>query len=519
MIKYYNSILFTGFMEQYSRKMKVKVLDIESGKLISLLNEIDAKELGILPLERVQITNPKTGHKINTVADKTDTVVEENEIGLFEDVARLLEVKDGATVEVQASDKPKSVQFIKKKMNKGKLNESEIKEIVEDISSNKLSEVEATAFVSAVYINGFELDEIISMTKALVENGNTLVLDVSPVLDKHSIGGTNGRSTMIIVPIIASAGYYIPKTSSRSITSSAGTADAMEVLAPVTLSMEKIKQVVEQTGGCIVWGGAVNLAPADDKIIKIEHPLSLDPEGQVIASVMAKKVSVGSKHVVIDIPIGPDVKIKTKERAEEMALKFLEVGKKFGINVEVMLTNGAEPSGSAFGPALEARHVMEILEGKHFDNLAKKSCELAGALLEMSGSTEPGKGHDKAKEILESGTALEKMREIIKAQGGKIFSSSAVKMAPFMKEIKSRANGRIYKINVRHCITIARIAGAPGDKKAGLLLKVKDGTKVKPEQRLFEIYAENKRKLELAEQFARSVDVIELDKTILQRIS
>ncbi len=361
----------------YVHKLKTKCLDLEAGKLVAILHDHDAKQLGILPLDRIEIRNPQTNKTVVTVVDTTRTMVKPGEIGIFRDVSESLDgFREGPcdldVVEVRVVPQPQSVSFIKKKMDGQKLTDAEIKAIVADIAGNKLSEIEATAFVSAVYMKGFDLEETVSMTKALVGNGGKMKLKHGPVVDKHSVGGLNGRATMIIVPIVAAAGYYVPKTSSRSITSAAGTADAMEVLANVNLTKADIKRITEEVGAVITWGGAVDLAPADDKIIKIEHPLSLDPEGQVIASVLAKKASVGSEYVVIDLPIGPEVKIKTKEKGEEMAKKFVAVGKAIGMRVEAVLTDGRTPIGPAFGPALEARHVLEILEGKAWNNLAER---------------------------------------------------------------------------------------------------------------------------------------------------
>ena len=267
----------------------------------------------------------------------------------------------------------------------------------------------------------------------------------------------------------------------------------------------------------MAWGGAVDLAPADDKIIKIEHPLSLDPEGQVIASVMAKKASVGAKYVVIDIPIGPDVKVKTREQGESMALKFIEVGKKIGMKVEVVLTNGNEPSGMAFGPALEAKYALEVLEGKFFDNLAQKSCELAGTLLELCGAERKMQGYARARKILESGKARDKFQEIIRAQGGTIMKSSDIKLAAMKTVVYSKVTGEISKVNVRNCINLARIAGAPADKMAGIMLLVHEGKVVREGEPLLEIYAENRRKLELAAEFSAATEIVEMQKIVLEK--
>ncbi|HZX19577.1 MAG TPA: AMP phosphorylase [archaeon] len=505
--------------QNYCQILKVKTIDIVAGKLIAILHEADALDLGLVPLERVEITNPRNGKKVNAVVDVTDTLTQKNEIGIFKDVHIALGIKEGSSVEVRPSGRPTSIKFIKRKMDGHKLKKDEMKKIVQDIASNRLSEIETTAFVSAVYIHGFDLDETVWMTQALIENGKTLKLSDNIVVDKHSVGGVNGRATMIIVPIIASAGYAMPKTSSRSITSASGTADAMEVLANVSLNLTEIERTVRKTNGCIVWGGAVELAPADDKIIKIEYPLSLDPEGQIVASVMAKKASVGAKYVVIDLPVGQYVKVQTREVAERMALKFIEVGNALGIRVEVILTNGSEPSGKAFGPALEAKYALAILEGKFYDNLAQKAVELSGALLELVGDVPKGKGSEKAMGILKSGEALKKMKEIILAQGKKINSSEEIGFAKYAKEFCVTEPGEVSMINVGLLNKVARIAGAPSDKKAGVMLLIEEGMKVSRNTCLFTIYAENERKLDDAYKFAKNNTVFELKKIILQKFS
>ncbi|HLD58729.1 MAG TPA: AMP phosphorylase [archaeon] len=506
-------------IDRYSQEMKAKPFDIEAGKLISVIHEIDAKELGVFPLDRIEITNRKNGKHIVTVVDTTTTMVRENEIGLFKDVQKALGIKKGQGAIVRQSPQPESVALIKKKIKGEALSAEEINEIVQDIAYNKLSEVEASAFMTAAYIQGYDLEETAAMTRALIADGRRLKLKRGAVLDKHSIGGVNGRTTMVIVPIVAAAGCMIPKTSSRSITSAAGTADSMEVLAKVSLPIAKIKKITEKIGGVIAWGGAVELAPADDKIIKIEHPLSLDPEGQVIASVLAKKASVGAQFVVIDLPVGPDMKVNSLEKAEEMAKKFVEIGKRLGMKVEAVITNGAEPCGKTFGAALEAKSVLEILEGKKFDNMAQKSCELAGTLLELAGKTPKGTGFKVAREILQSGKALKKMQEIIKAQGAKILESKKIPRAKFTEKITAEKSGKISGINVRKLIDTARTAGAPVHKLAGLELFVEKGQEIKKGTVLFEIHSENKQKLGLAKKFALESRPIEFGQTIIEKIA
>jgi AMP phosphorylase len=494
-------------VEEYSQDLKVRLFEIEAGKLIIVLNEIDAREFGITTGDRVELLNKKNKKSTVAIVDTTKSAVKENHIGIFDDVAKKLGLKGKEQISVAPTGRLISVDYIRKKLKGEKLKEEEINEIVKDISQDRLSDVEAIAFTSAVYINGFDLNETVYMTKALIKNGRRIDFGVDHVVDKHSIGGVNGRATMLIVPIVASMGLYMPKTSSRSITSAAGTADAMEVLAPVTLSFNKIKSITKKQGGVIAWGGSVDLAPADDKIIKLRHPLSIDPEGQVIASVLAKKASAGSKHVVIDFPVGKYVKVKNKKEAMDLSKKFVYVGKKLGLDVEVVLTNGDDPSGLAFGPALEAKYALEILEGKRFDNLAEKACELAGSIFELAGKFKEGQGYRKAKEILVSGMALSKMKEIIIAQGGKITKSTQIIKSPINYEVKAKESGVISELDIRYLTKIARLSGAPANMKAGVELSRNVGEEIEKGEVLYTIYAENQRRLEIAKKFAKKVTV------------
>ncbi|MEM4662827.1 MAG: AMP phosphorylase [Candidatus Diapherotrites archaeon] len=505
-------------MDGYALNLNARLLPIIAGKPVAIVNSETARELGIMPLDRLEIINPKKRKRCIAIVDIARSFVNRNEIGLFEELWEELKVTENETLLVKPAERPKSVDYIKKKVLGANLTEAEIKQIIKDIDQNKISDIEAGAFISAVYINGYNMDETIAVTKAIIENGKRIKFGFGPIVDKHSIGGTNGRATMIIVPIVAAAGLYIPKTSSRSITSAAGTADAMEVLANVCLSDKEIKEITKKVGGIIAWGGALNLAPVDEKIIKIEYPLSLNPQGQIIASVLAKKASVGSQYVVIDIPIGKGLKIESKADAEIMAGRFIEVGRRLGMHIEAVITDGSQPGGPAFGPALEAKHALEILEGKRFDNLAQKSCELAGVLLEMTGKAKKGKGTDLAKKILRSGKALRKMKEIIKAQNGSIFRSNDIEYADYKADIISKKEGEISHIDIRRVTNIARTAGAPYNKKAGVLLAVEVGDRVKKGTLLYQIFAENKSKLMAAVKEASQDNGIELGRIIIKKI-
>jgi AMP phosphorylase len=325
---------------------------------------------------------------------------------------------------------------------------------------------------------------------------------------------------MILTPIIASLGYTIPKTASRSISSAAGTADCMEVLADVSFSLSDFKDIVEKTGGIVAWNGKLDLSPVDDKLIKVRHDLGLDPEGVVISSVLSKKASAGATHQVIDLPIGREVKILNKEDGDRWAKKFLEVSKALGIKTKVVLTDAEVPCGKAFGAALEARCALEILEGKYFDNLAEKSCELAGALLELVGHCKEGEGYKVAKECIVSKKALTKFKEIIKAQRGKIFESKDVPFAKYKKTIYTNQQGTIIDMDVSLLTKIARLSGAPKDKLAGVLLLKDIGSKIENKEPLFEIHSNSEDKLDEAYNYTLEHidDIVQYKKMILKEV-
>ena len=490
--------------------LKVKDLNISTGcVLIGTISDKDASDLDLHSLDRVKI---KKGNKIETIViDITDDakIVKRGRIGLFEEVVDSLNLKNGDEVELIHAGKPLSLEYIKKKLDDRKLTKKEIKQIVWDIVHNKLSETEITYFVAACYANKLNMNETVWLTQAMAEEGEVLKLNRYPVIDKHCVGGVPGnRTTMLVVPILAAAGLTIPKTSSRSITSPAGTADTVEVLTNVEVDIKKMKKVIEKTNGCMVWGGGLNLAPSDDRIINVERPLSIDAKSQLLASVMSKKASVSATHLLIDIPAGDGSKIPDMAKALKLKSDFLVVSKKLGIKAKVVITKGDQPIGNGIGPALEARDVLYVLkrDKKRPLDLEDKSLVLAGIMLEIGGKAAKGKGYAKAKEILDSGSAYNKFIQIIKAQGGKEISPSKIKIGRFKFDFLASKNGKIKSLDNKAISRIARRAGAPNDKGAGIYLYKHINGSVKRGEKVLTIYAHNQTKLNFAISILKDLD-------------
>ncbi len=495
---------------------KSKIVDVYTGKKIIVLNKEEAKEHDIYVGYRSIL---KSGKKQSTViVDVSDNDIKPGQVGIYKDVSDELNLKKGQTVEIIHMNRPKSIKYIKDKLDGKTLNYEQIDNIIDDLMDNRLGDVELAAWVSGVYINGLSDKEIVSLTKSIVESGDILDLGVKTVCDKHSIGGVAGnRTTMVIVPIIAAAGFHMPKSSSRAITSAAGTADVMELLAPVDLSMKELKKVTLKAKGSIVWGGGLNLASADDKLIKVRNPLRLDPQGLLVSSILAKKKAVGSTHVIIDIPVGRGAKVNDMEKAKEMGQNFIRIGEKgLGMDIEALITDGHEPIGSGIGVALEARDVLQVLEGSGPNDLRHKSCLLAGKLLELTGKIKSGTGYSIAEDLIKNGKALKKFKQIINLQGGdpKVHSED-LKIGRFKHDVLATRQGKIHHIDSKTISKIARLAGSPRDHGAGLYLYKCVGDKVKKGDKLFTIYSESNSKLKFAIKALKDLKPMEMRKFIL----
>ncbi|MEM4230282.1 MAG: thymidine phosphorylase, partial [Candidatus Pacearchaeota archaeon] len=471
-------------------KLKIKLLRFSAGRPVAIISETLALKTSIHVDDRVLIK--KNSKSVVAVVDVAREFVKENEIAVSSEIVEQLNLSEEDFVSMELAPKPESVWLIQKKLKCGKLTKEELLTIMNDISRNALTEAEIAYFVSAVYRCNMSIEEIRDMTLAIFKTGKTLGLN-GEIVDKHSIGGIPGRITPILVSICAAAGLIMPKTSSRSITTPAGTADAMETICKVDFTIEELKNIIKKTNACIVWGGALNLAPADDKIIQVEKLLNLDPEPQLLASILAKKMAVGAKYVLIDIPFGKNAKVTEKE-ANHLAKKFKKLANYFQIKLDCSLKKTEEPLGNGIGPALEIRDVIKVLKRENSCyKIEERALELSGKLLEMTGKAKKGCGVKLAKEILNSGQAFKKFKEIIEAQKGMIDN---LKEANFKYDIVAEKNGKIKEINIRKINILARLLGCPADKYAGIYLHKHLNDYVKKGEKIMTLYSESKTELE-----------------------
>lgn len=435
------------------------------------------------------------------------------ELGLTEDVLTQLAIGEGAAVQVAHAEPPPSAAALRRKISGARLTAAELAAIVRDIAARRYSKIELAAFVVATYRLDFDRDEVLDLTAAMVEVGRRIdwrhIDHDGPIVDKHCIGGIPGnRTSMVLVPIVAcfaeQAGFLMPKTSSRAITSPAGTADTMACLAQVELPFERLADVVRAHRGCLAWGGRADLSPADDVLISVSRPLSLDAPGQMVASIVSKKIAAGVTHLLLDIPLGPTAKVRDRAAADRLRGLFEYVAQHLGLALEVMVTDGAEPIGRGIGPRLEARDVLQVLHNEPLApaDLREKALQLAGRMLRFDPAVH-GDGVAAARAILESGRALAKMDAIIDAQGRRAFDWRAPALGRLVEEIRADASGQVRAIDNLQIARIARLAGAPAAPGAGVDLLHKRGEAVVRGEVLYRIHAENQSELRFARELAQ----------------
>lgn len=443
---------------------------------------------------RVTLGNQSILATLNTIEDH---LLKHDEVSLSKYAWKLLNAKEGDTVQLSHPRPLQSLSFVRSKIYGNKLEAHQIQHIIEDIAEGRYSDIHIATFLTACAGGHLNKSEIIDLTKAMVKVGKQLTWPNKMIVDKHSAGGLPGnRTTPIIVPIVTAFGLTMPKTSSRAITSPAGTADTMETLAPVDLDIDHMRRVVDQEGGCIVWGGAVNLSPADEILVRVERVMDLDSEGQMVASVLSKKISAGSTHIIIDLPIGPTAKIRSIEAAETLETLFQLVAKTLNIHITTNLSDGLQPVGRGIGPALEAKDVLAVLQNHKNAPKALRdhALKLAGVILEFSPNVKQGEGEKIATKILTDGQAWKKFQAICTAQGGIREPTTA----QFTYDLQATQRGRVTAIDNRELARLAKLAGAPHDKAAGIELHTPLETLVEPGQPLFTIHAESKGELNYA---------------------
>lgn len=426
-----------------------------------------------------------------------------DQVALSEAAWKALGVKDGDVVLVRHPPVLESLAGVRRRIHGQRLTPADFTAIVRDVVAGRYTDVHLAAFLTATAALPLNGEETTALTRAMVDVGERLRWSAPVVVDKHCIGGLPGnRTTPLVVAIAAACGLTMPKTSSRAITSPAGTADTMETLAPVDLDLATMRRVVEAEGGCLAWGGAMHLSPADDLFVRIERELDIDTEGQLIASVLSKKIAAGATHVVIDIPVGPTAKMRSAEAAQRLAAQLTDTAANFGLTVRCLFTDGMQPVGRGIGPALEALDVLAVLRNEPDappDLRARAAC-IAGAVLELGGAAASGDGERMALEVLRDGRAWDKFQRICNAQGG----LREPPRACCVEGITATRGGIVTRIDNRKLSRLAKLCGAPESPSAGVRLEARLGQEVDTGDTLLLLHANSPGELAYALDYARS---------------
>lgn len=483
--------------------LRAKKLDISTGDvMVVTINSVDAKLHGVHAGQDVQIS---WGHEIMIASiDISEQAVAEGEVGLFADAWRRFKDSGGdpyEIVQLRILQQPESVEHIVKKLKGRKLKYEEMYEIMQDIASHRLGSIETAYFAACGYNPGFDEDEIFFATKAMAETGDMLRFE-GVVADKHSVGGVPGKGvTPIVVPIISSTGLIVPNTSTKAITSSSATTDMLEVIMPMVFSKEQMEAIVMKVGACMVWGGGLELAPADDEMIRVEKPLKVESFDKFVISILSKKVAPGIQHLLLDIPYGPGTKVKNEEDVKYVEGLFKRIASKFGINVRVYKRKPIGPDGNAIGPVLECIEFLRVLE-QHPDRslqLEKLALEMAGQVLEMTGKAQTDKGYDMALDILKSGKALKQLHKIVEVQGGiKNVKSEDMKVGEVTYDYHAEKSGTIKFIDNKDLMDVCRGLGNPYIKEAGMYIHKRPGDTVQEGDPLATLYATTDTRLSMA---------------------
>jgi len=491
-------------------KVKIKKINFDNGKEPFIyLNKASnvVEEQGFIGGIRVEVkcNDGKVAGDLVLISDSK--LLSNDEVGLSDKAFKNINVPEGTEVQVTHIPALKSFLAVKSKMFGKPFQKDDMRAIIQDVVDGYYSPSHIAAFCSVCEGGNMNLDEISYLTDAMVNTGRTIKWDYDIVVDKHCIGGIPGnRTTNVVIPIIAAFGLHIPKTSSRAITSPSGTADTMEVFCNVDVSLERMKEIVEECNGCLVWGGSVDLSPSDDLIINTKKLLNIDSEGQMIASILSKKIAAGSNHILIVAPVGPTAKVKTMEDGKRLKNAFETIGAKLGVKVVVALEDGSQPIGNGIGPVLEAKDILKLFrnESDAPQDLKEISLGLAGQILEFSPKVKKGEGVKIAREILESGKAYDKFMQIIKAQG----DVKKIPTAKITHDIIATKSGKVIMMDNKKIAQICRLAGAPESKVAGLYLYKHLNDFVEKGEKLFTIHTDSQGCLDQALSFIGNDDKI-----------
>ncbi len=395
--------------------------------------------------------------------------------------------------------------IIAKKRDGLELSKDEIEFFVRGFTSGEIEDYQASALLMAIYLRGMTDDETAALTSAMAHSGD--MLDLSSVagttVDKHSTGGVGDKTTLIVAPVVAALGAKVAKMSGRGLGHTGGTVDKLESIEgfKTELSGEEFVEQVKDIGICVI-GQSKNLAPADKKIYALRDATATVGSIPLIASsIMSKKLAAGAQCIVLDVKTGSGAFMKTVAEAEKLSQKMVDIGKKCGRKVAALITDMNAPLGKNIGNALEVEEAVEVLNGGGPEDLKEVSVALASNIISLAKNISLEEAEKQVRLVLSDGSALLKLCEMVKLQGGKVsqvIDTSLLPKAKFKKEVLSPCDGYIKFTDAEKIGSSSVLLGAGRAKKgdsidpaAGIILHKKTGNRVQKGEVLAELLADD----------------------------
>lgn len=403
--------------------------------------------------------------------------------------------------------------LIIKKRNGLKLNQKEIDYAIKEFDEGSIPDYQMSAMLMAIYFQGMDINEIKYLTMAMVNSGKTIDLSSIPGIkvDKHSTGGVGDTTTLALAPMVAAAGVPVAKMSGRGLGHTGGTIDKLESIEgfKTELSLSKFIDIVKKVGGSII-SPTSDLAPADKKLYALRDVTgTIDSIPLIVSSIMSKKLAAGADAIVLDVTTGSGAFMREYKDALKLGKIMVDIGLELGKETVAVVSNMDEPLGFAIGNSLEIKEAIEVLKNRGPEDLRDLCLVLGAHMLKLGGVTRNyEEGKKRLEKILKEGTAFDKFKEMVTAQGGNpeiIDNPELLPLAKHCTKIKADLSGYIQKIDSRLIGESAMLLGAGREKKeseidlsVGIILKKKVGNKVNNNEDLAEVYYNDSEKLKEA---------------------
>ena len=489
---------------------KIVSFDIQNWSWhIVMINREQADEYGIKDDDKISLIRKNEEFVVDV--SLTDSYVQANEIWVTKDFLDEYPVMEWDTVLVSfVKNNPLSMQAIRKKMLWKKINEEEIDAIIEDIKDNKIQDLVLAYYVSTSFFYKSDIHELAYTTKATAYTWDMYRFPWI-VAWKYCIWWVSGNeTTIIVVPILASLWITVPKTFSKAITSPAATGECVNVLMDIEFEKQEVIRLTDKVWACLVWNEKLNLAPVNDRIIKVSSPLGMEPYARMISSIMAKNYAMWINHCLIDIPMWPTAKVATMKDAKRVAKRFKEIWEYLWIKMDVQITDGNQPVGRWIWACLQTREALRILQQYKIrsEDLENKAIFLASKILVLCGAANSMSNAKKlVKAQLENWEAWKKMQEIIKAQNWEPnIKSEDIQLGKFSHDVIADKDCIITKVDMKHLNTMVRWLWAPKEYQAWIYLHKKLWDKIKKWELIYTMYSPSANKLNLVKKVQEQKD-------------